>query len=157
MLHCPEVKFAALLLRVQRPRYPKAVGESTCCHYYIWEALCRAEQRSIDKPSGLRGEDSVADDHGGGEHGDEEERDLDGLVRLEQLLHPFRSPERRRRLVAVVLGDEVVLLHLLVRDQAHLGVARDESVEGESATWWIGRPENAWMDHHIISIDQLIC
>ena len=81
-----------------------------------------------------RSQNSVADNHGGGEHGDEEERNLYSLVGFEQLLHPLRSLERRWRFVVVVLRDELVF-NLLVRDQAHLGVARNQCVERESSTW----------------------
>lgn len=86
----------------------------------------------------------VADHHGRGEDGEQEERDAHGLARLQELLHPLRAVRRRRGqlqrgqgappaegLGVVLLQDVQLVLRLLVRHQAHLGVPRDERVERE--------------------------
>jgi len=48
-----------------------------------------------------RVEHAVADGERGREDGEEEERDLCRLARLQQVLHPLSSPQRRRRLGAM--------------------------------------------------------
>ena len=77
---------------------------------------------------------AVADGQRGREDGEEEERDLCRLARLQQVLHPLSSPQRRRRLRVVLVPRHELVLGLLVWDQADLGVPRDQRVESKRST-----------------------
>jgi len=110
----------------------------------VWRFLLEPPDGGEDGDGGR--EAGVADDHGGGDDGDQEEGDAHGLARLQQLLHPHgpllpvrrqlhRPPPHAAALAqhgahGVVRRVQLVL-RLVVGHQAHLGVPRDERVERE--------------------------
>ena len=106
----------------------------------MWRLVLEATDGGEDGDGGR--EAGVADDHGGGEDGEEEEGDADGAAVLEEVLDPLGAllggggealdggAAERGGLADVEVE---LVLGLLVGDEADLGVAGDEGVEGESA------------------------